>query len=142
MCNAILKRMHRCSNNPLYWYSTYYCYHRQISPGAQVLWLSQIIHHRPCGYFPCRQRASWLQAQELCGLHSDSFVLYLIINLKIVWLFIIIITNWDVDVLIDIVLQDIDMRQNVGLCTSPHYKHALQCNADEKIELGPYLVIK
>ena len=48
------------------------------------------------------------------GLHSDSFVLYLIINLKTVWLFIIIITNWDVDVLIDIVLQDIDMRQNVG----------------------------
>ena len=44
--------------------------------------------------------------------------------------------------LIDIVLQDIDMRQNVGLCTSPHYKHALQCNADEKLELGPYLVIK
>ena len=71
-----------------------------MSPGAQVLWLSQIIHHRPCGYFPCKQRASWLQAQELCGLHSDSFVLYLIINLKIVWLFIIIITNWDVDVLI------------------------------------------
>ena len=51
------------------------------------------------------------------------------INLKTVWLYIffIIITSWDVDVLIDIVLQDIDMRQNVGLCTSRHYMHALQC---------------
>ena len=81
----------------------YYGYHRSI----------HCIHHRPCGYFPCRQRASWLQAQELCALHSDSFVLYLIINLKTVWFYIfiiIIITNWDVDVLIDIVLQDIDMH--------------------------------
>ena len=52
--------------------------------------------------------------------------------MKTVWLYIIIIiTNWDVDVLIDIVLQDIDMRQNVGLYTSPHYKHALQCIAEK-----------
>ena len=52
------------------------------------------------------------------------------------------LTNWDVDVLIDLVLQDIDMRQNVGYVPLPTTSMLCSAHADVKLESWPYLVIK